>query len=164
MDVTLVKFVDMPEESEEFKIVQLYFKDEPYLLCRVKESDGNLNYYHEKILRSFLSNQGLEANVDYVLIKPKPDSFFQIPPLELPGIYRVVGAGFASINSKNYEFQLPYGSSVDYSKLGIGIDKDFNELIKKTFLAESSEWFKSKPQEEFPLEVRNLLNKLQNNK
>ena len=143
--MTLVNFVDLPEYSEEFKVVQIYFKKKPFLLCGDEAILESREYYHEKILRKFLSSQGLKVEIDYKLVVPDPKSpHVRIPPVKVNELYEVVGAGFAIIDSKNYYFQLPYGNSVDYKKLGIlGVNEEFNKLIKQTLKTQSKEWFRT---------------------
>ncbi len=143
--MTIVDFIDLPKYSEEFKVVQIYFKNKPFLLCGDEATLESQEYYHEKILRKFLSSQGLKAEVDYKLVIPDSKSpYVKIPPVKVDNLYEVVGAGFAIIDSKNYYFQLPYGHSVDYKKLGIlGVNEEFNNLIKQTLKTQSNEWFRT---------------------
>jgi hypothetical protein len=120
----LVKIVDMPMNSEGFKIVQLIHNSELVLLC------GDKNNYkehkHAKILKKYLD----ENKIEFETFTPDGSpSWYKIPVKEKAGVYKVVGMGCADINVAEKHFRLPYGASLDYE---MAPDKEFNIKLTAT--------------------------------
>ncbi len=128
-----VKLINLPEKETEFKVVQMYLNKEPILLCGSRKL-GRKNF-HGLILEQYLKEQNVAFE------KFAPDNKFPnwlLPKLELEGVYKVVGMGKMGIDQGIYFVQLPYGSSYDYK---IGINNEFNKLIKETFKQKPGDWF-----------------------
>ena len=129
-----VKLIDFPAVDDRFKVVQLYHNSEPVLLC---ESRENNLFLHGRILEHYLKSQNIDFET-FVPLQEFPESL--MPKLELSNVYKVVGMGHAEVYPSMNFFQLPYWESRDY---GIGVNKEFNELIKETFKKKSSDWAKN---------------------
>ncbi len=128
-----VKLVDLPDNAMEFKIIQLFHNSEPVMLCGTRQLGRN--YFHSKILEKYLK----ENKIEFDTFAPDPRfPKMLIPSKELSDVYNVVGAGYAGIDKSICYFQLPYGKSKDYD---IGVDKDFNMMIKETFMQMPGNWF-----------------------
>jgi hypothetical protein len=129
----LVDIIDLPDKETEFKIVQMYHNKKPILLCgSIKLGSKN---FHGLILEQYLKAQ----NINYESFAP--DEKFPnwlLPKLELKDTYNVVGMGKMGIDQSIEYVQLPYGSSHDYK---IGVDVEFNKLIKETFKQKPGNWF-----------------------
>lgn len=120
----LVEIVDMPINSEGFKVVQLILNSKLILLCGDK---NNYNEHkHGKILRKYLDNNG----ITFETFTPNGlSSWYKIPAEEKEGVYKVVGAGLADINVAKKHFQKPYSASLDY---GMKPDEEFNKQLMAT--------------------------------
>ena len=116
-----VKLVDFPLNDGEFKIVQIYLDETPYLVC------GAYDDLHQELLKKFLISY--EVNFDIIPAPGMPD--FQVPALSDNKRYRVAGMGKSEIYYNIKYFQLPYHASHHYK---ICPDKEFNEMLKKMFI------------------------------
>ena len=104
------------------KVVQLNFKDQPYLLY-----GGS---FHSTILENFLKEQ----NIKFKPIQaPGSNDPILVPPLEGPD-YLVLGMGEGALYFKKRLYTGLHDFSRDYK---IGIDEEQRNLLKKTFQAES---------------------------
>lgn len=123
-----VHIVGLPEiVVKEFKIVQLYYLNMPILLCGVRKSPVDPDYYHAKILEKYLLKNGISFDT----FIPNPDiSSFKAPLPSMDGVYSVVGMGYSGIDPFNLIIKLPHSSSHDYN---ISPDVGFNNLLKRTF-------------------------------
>ncbi len=115
-----VKLVDFPTRNADFRAIQLYLDEIPYLVC------GDSNKLHAFLLHDFLQKNGITFDTI-----PSP----RAPPARIPALsddnrYRVVGMGYAEIYYDIHYFQLPYDGSRDYK---IGPDKEFNQMLKEMF-------------------------------
>ncbi len=134
----------MPLTSVEFKIVQIKFDDELYLLCGEGPGKQGFNYYHKNLVEDFLLTKNLKAGEDYKLVKTNPDDdeSVRIPSVSLEGYYQLLGAGFAQID-ENSKFVFPYGGSMDYEKIGLkGVEQLFNNYLKRDAITKDSELYK----------------------
>lgn len=104
------------------KVVQLIFKDKPYLLY-----GGNFHYV---ILRDFLEKQKIKFKP---IQAPGSKHLSLVPPLE--GIdYKVLGMGYGCLDFQGKLYTGLGDGSLDYQ---IGINEKQRDLLKKTLQAES---------------------------
>ena len=122
----MVEFVNLPSKPEEFKVVQLFRRELPILLC------GDFTKNHSAILEAYLT--GNTIRFDRTASKRTTG---KLVPEPTGDGYRVVGFGTAEIDPMNHFFQLPYGESFDYP---LGANRDFNQLIKRTLQASGENW------------------------
>lgn len=116
-----VKIIDFPNNnSREFRIVQLYLDETPYMVC------GNSDDLHAEVLEKFLKSHKIRFDTIPSPNNPKR----QMPVLFDSNRYRVVGMGKADIHYDIRFFQLPYDISRDYK---IGPDKEFNKMLMEMF-------------------------------
>ena len=106
-----IELVNFPTQRARFKIVQVFVDGKPYLLC-----GDHAGAFHSDILADFLQSMGIQFEG-------------LTPPLEGKR-FKVAGMGDAEIDPDSKFLQLPYGNSSCYRK---GVDKDFNEMLRKMF-------------------------------
>lgn len=113
-----IEIIDLPNESTEFTVVQLFLDEKPVMLCGYA--------YHSEILENYLRSKKIEPKKFAIKRTFREED---VPVLE-GSRYKVVGMGRAKISTKNKQFQLPYDASADYS---IGPNYDFREKLKERF-------------------------------
>ncbi len=122
----LVHLEDMPDVKGQYKIVQLYYLNEPYLLF----GSGTNRMFHIMILQEFLEKKGITPEVLFV---KREDGQKEGIPHYKGNDYGVVGmGGLEIIDASKKVFGSFYGKSYDYRDYISGIDKAHKELTEKT--------------------------------
>lgn len=120
-----VQFVEFPKKNAHLKVIQIYVKEIPFLVC------GGDHMNHSSILEDFLKSRNIEFKIiplNRMVSGPEPIK---------EGLYRTVGMGYAIVYPDDLWFTLPHNKSMTY---GIGASKEFNDLIRKTLLEQNSKW------------------------
>ncbi len=115
------ELMNWPEEDGNYKVVQLYMKEIPYLIF------DNEEICHKDILQNFLDKHKTSYKIIETLDGPGPG-------LGGPE-YRVAGMGKAAINPKN-KYASFFGGSFGYAQFNLSIDPDHLDL----FVKHKSDW------------------------
>ncbi len=112
--ISHIPTVNWPPEPGEYKIVQIYLEEKPYLRF-------NKFLFHSHILEDFLN----ETEIEFQTVLGK-ESSLPIPAIQGNG-YHASGMGKADVNVEERKIRF-YGESGDY---GIKIDRQHLDAIRR---------------------------------
>ncbi len=117
-----MNIIDLPEQDQSIKVVQMYADNKPVLLC------GPDTDFHAYILQKYLSQSG----IPFTVADTNPRG--QVMPALNGDRYQVVGMGNTVVFPSIKTMRTPGGESADYD---LGVSQEFNERIKQVL----KDWF-----------------------